>query len=410
MLKKVIEQLKSPQSLTDLVGQEHLLGPNGLLTRMADKKHASNLIMHGPPGVGKSSFARVLANALNIPFQFFNPVLDTKKDLLNIIEVAKLSQQYIIVVDEIHRLNKDKQDILLPLIETNKIIIFATTTENPFFAINPALRSRCQLLSFEPIKHASIEQRLTNLFNPDSFFEPNAFAFLIQHTNGDLRAIINILEIISVLYNEPTPIKLDLLTQIMGGSYSLSHKDGNEIHDLKSAFHKSLRGSDVDAGLYYLARLVRIGDFDAIYRRMLVCVYEDVGLANINLCARVDQGISSCRYLGYPENEKILANLVIQICLSPKSNASYLAYNNVQTELDKSGEHNVPNHLRDAHYASAAKLGVQGYLYPHDFPNHHVQQDYLPKPIKNQQYYFSQNNDLEHKLNIIHQNFTKRKK
>ncbi|MCV3728648.1 replication-associated recombination protein A [Ureaplasma miroungigenitalium] len=410
MLKKIIEQLKTPQHLTDLVGQEHLLGTNGLLARMVDKKYATNLIMHGPPGVGKSSFARVLAANLNIPFQFFNPVLDSKKDLLNIIEVAKLSQQYIIVVDEIHRLNKDKQDILLPLIESNKIIIFATTTENPFFAINAALRSRCQLLAFHPIKPTSIQQRLTNLFNPHTYFEPQAFDYLIQQTNGDLRAIINILEIISVLYSEPTPINLALLTQIMGGSYSLGHRDGNEIHDLKSAFHKSLRGSDIDAGLYYLARLIRIGDFDAIYRRMLVCVYEDVGLANINLCARVDQGISSCRYLGYPENEKILANLVIQICMSPKSNASYLAYNAVLMSLEEQGEHNVPNHLRDAHYASAVKLGVKGYLYPHDFPQHYIEQDYLPKQIKHQKFYFGQKNDLEEKLNIIHQSFTKRKK
>ncbi|MCV3743413.1 replication-associated recombination protein A [Ureaplasma sp. ES3154-GEN] len=409
MLKDLIHKLKNPQTINDLIGQKHLLGPNGLLFKIIEKQYATNLIMHGPPGVGKSSFARVLAKSLRIPFHFFNPVLDSKKELTNIVETAKLSKQYIIIIDEIHRLNKDKQDILLPLIETNQIILFATTTENPFFAINPALRSRCQLLAFQPIKPDEIKQHLENLFNYQIYFNEESFNQLISNTNGDLRAIINLLEIINFLYPDHQIIDEKLLSQIMGGSYSLGHKDGNEIHDLKSAFHKSLRGSDVDAGLYYLARLVKIGDFDAIYRRLLVCVYEDIGLANVGLCARVDQAINSCRYLGYPENTKILSNIVIQICLSPKSNSSYLAYNTAFDDIENGKQYLIPNHIRDAHYKSASRLGVSGYKYPHDYPNHYVKQDYLPKELANKKYYIAQNNDLETKINLLHQHFINKK-
>ncbi|BAO73848.1 ATPase AAA [Ureaplasma parvum serovar 3] len=357
-----------------------------------------------PPGVGKSSLAKVLAQDLKVPFAFFNPVVDSKKQLMQIIEQALDLNNFIIIIDEIHRLNKDKQDILLPIIEANKIKLFATTTENPFFVINPALRSRCQLLSLKPLTSSQISERIKTLINVEEVFEPQAFNLLINKTNGDLRAVINTLEIIYLLYKEH---KVDyvLLKRIMQESYALGSSDGDEIHDLKSAFHKSMRGSDCDAALYYLARLIIIGDFEAIYRRVSVCVHEDIGLANPNLCLRVDQGINSCRFLGYPENQVILANLVLQICLSNKSNSVYLAYQKAFEDAANGKQYSIPNHVRDAHYASAIKLGVHGYKYPHDFKNNYVNQQYLPRELTNKKYYVPQNNEQEFKLNQNQQKF-----
>ena len=404
MLDKLIKTLKNPHSIDDIVGQKYLLDEIGIITRMVNHHQVFNLIFYGPPGVGKSSLAKVLAQDLKVPFAFFNPVVDSKKQLMQIIEQALDLNNFIIIIDEIHRLNKDKQDILLPIIEANKIKLFATTTENPFFVINPALRSRCQLLSLKPLTSSQISERIKTLINVEEVFEPQAFNLLINKTNGDLRAVINTLEIIYLLYKEH---KVDyvLLKRIMQESYALGSSDGDEIHDLKSAFHKSMRGSDCDAALYYLARLIIIGDFEAIYRRVSVCVHEDIGLANPNLCLRVDQGINSCRFLGYPENQVILANLVLQICLSNKSNSVYLAYQKAFEDAANGKQYSIPNHVRDAHYASAIKLGVHGYKYPHDFKNNYVNQQYLPRELTNKKYYVPQNNEQEFKLNQNQQKF-----
>ncbi|ASD24482.1 replication-associated recombination protein A [Ureaplasma parvum] len=404
MLDKLIKTLKNPNSIDDIVGQKYLLDEIGIIRRMVNHHQVFNLIFYGPPGVGKSSLAKVLAQDLKVPFAFFNPVVDSKKQLMQIIEQALDLNNFIIIIDEIHRLNKDKQDILLPIIEANKIKLFATTTENPFFVINPALRSRCQLLSLKPLTSSQISERIKTLINVEEVFEPQAFNLLINKTNGDLRAVINTLEIIYLLYKEH---KVDyvLLKRIMQESYALGSSDGDEIHDLKSAFHKSMRGSDCDAALYYLARLIIIGDFEAIYRRVSVCVHEDIGLANPNLCLRVDQGINSCRFLGYPENQVILANLVLQICLSNKSNSVYLAYQKAFEDAANGKQYSIPNHVRDAHYASAIKLGVHGYKYPHDFKNNYVNQQYLPRELTNKKYYVPQNNEQEFKLNQNQQKF-----
>lgn len=406
MLSNLVKKLKEPQTINDIIGQDHLLDDLGLIRRMVDHNVVSNLILYGPPGVGKSSLAKVLVKDLNTAHSFFNPVIDSKQKLINIIELANQSTNYIIVIDEIHRLNKDKQDILLPIIEAQKIKVIATTTENPFFVINPALRSRCQLLTLKPLTGLQIKQKLKSLVDINQIFSEAALEMIVNKTNGDLRIIINTLELISLLYHEQKQIDVSLLERIMQEQYALGSSDGDEIHDLKSAFHKSLRGSDPDASLYYLMRLIQIGDFDAIYRRMLVCVYEDIGLANVNLALRVEQGINTSKYLGHPENEKILANLVVQISLSPKSNSTYLATQSTLADIKDGKNYPIPNHIRDSHYASAIKLGVFGYKYPHDFTNNYVKQNYLPKELVNKKYYVAQNNQNEQQLNLIHKKFT----
>lgn len=401
MISNLIKKLKKPQTIDDIIAQEDLLDKDGIIRRMVEKKQVFNLIFYGSPGVGKSSLARVLANDLKVDYDFFNPVIDSKKRLMEIVEYADKLDNFVIIIDEIHRLNKDKQDILLPLIEANKIKLFATTTENPFFVINPALRSRCQLVGLKPIDSTSIKNQIVKILQDlktPNIFEQQALDMLVLKTNGDLRMVINTLEIINLLYADKEVIDLKLLTRIMQESYALGSVDGDEIHDLKSAFHKSLRGSDCDAALHYLMRLVLIGDFDAIYRRMLVCVHEDIGLANVNLCLRVEHGINTSKYLGYPENLKVLSNLVIQICLSPKSNSVIKATELAMADVKDGKSYPIPNHIRDSHYASAVKLGVHSYKYPHDYENNYVKQQYLPTQLINKKYYYPQNNDAEKKI------------
>lgn len=397
MLQNLISKLKNPRTIKDIIGQKDFLDKDGIISKMVEKQKVFNLIFYGSPGIGKSSIAKTLANDLKVPHAFFNPVIDSKKRLIEIIELASISKEYIVIIDEIHRLNKDKQDILLPIIESNKIKLFATTTENPFFVINPALRSRCQIIPLKQLNSHEISSRISELVDVSKIFEEQAFKLLISKTNGDMRMVINTLEIINQLYDNQL-ITFELLNRIMQESYALGSSEGDEIHDLKSAFHKSLRGSDIDASLHYLARLILIGDFEAIYRRILVTVHEDIGLANTNLCTRVEQGINSCRFLGHPENEKILAHLVVQIAMSPKSNSIYLAFEKVKEDLNNGKHYLIPNHIRDAHYASAIKLGVHGYKYPHDFPNNYVEQDYLPKQLQNKKYYHPQKNEMEQKM------------
>ncbi|WP_031489092.1 AAA family ATPase [Ureaplasma canigenitalium] len=396
-LTDLINVLKKPTKIDDIFGQEHLLDEKGLIKRMINQKIVFNLIFYGQPGVGKSSLARVLANELGYHYGFFNPVIDSKQKLIELITESKSYDNFILIIDEIHRLNRDKQDILLPVLEMNEIKVFVTTTENPYFVINPALRSRCQILNVTSTPGEIICQKLKKMFDFNEFIEPQALRMLTDKTNGDLRQIIATLEIINLLYTD-TRVDLKLLNSIMQQNYTLGSYDGDEIHNLKSAFHKSMRGSDVDASLYYLMRLISIGDFDAIYRRILVCVSEDIGLANPGMLSRVHSAIETAKYLGFPENQVVLCNIVAQIALSDKSNSIYLAMNEIKNDLTYGKSYEIPMHIRDSHYKSAKKLGVEGYFYPHDFKNNYVNQRYLPVGLKDKKYYQLQNNQNEQKL------------
>lgn len=400
-MNQLLAKLLKPTSLQEMVGQKHLLGPQGIVQKMIQQKQLFSLIFFGLPGTGKSTLAQVICLETQSAFAFFNPTKNNKSELTNLLKTGlEEHQQFVIIIDEIHRMNKDKQDILLSYLESNNLIIFGTTTENPYFVVNPAIRSRCQILELKVLETTEIELYLKQVSQKLKLkINPEAISLLSQYTTGDLRVAINLIDLLNKLYHDEV-ISVDLLNTIMPKANLIASSYGNEFYDLQSAFHKSLRGSDVDASIYYLAKLIQIGDLTSISRRMIAMAYEDVGLANPALLSRVILAIQSAERLGFPEAKQILATTAIELCLSPKSNSAYLAINHALADVNAGfGALEIPIHLKDTHYASASKLGYVGYKYPHDYPNHWVQQQYLPKALINKKYYLAQDNPVEAKLN-----------
>ena len=401
-MNKPLPVLWRPKKISDVVGQKHLFSENSFLNRMVKCHQPYSLIFYGPPGIGKTSISLAIANELNVPFSLFNAVIDDKAKLVNIIELAKKSiNGYILICEEIHRLNKDKQDILLPFLENGTIYIFASTTENPYFIVNPAIRSRCHILELKPLTSTDIYDAIKHkiIENPlDVKLTDDIIKMIAESTNGDFRAAINVIDILNTLYKdvEITPL---IIQQIIGNNCVIGSKYGDSHYDLLSAFHKSLRGSDPDAAIYYLAQLLLIGDLVAINRRLLACCYEDIGLANPSLCARVSQAINAAMMVGFPECKQIYATVVIEMCLSLKSNSAYMAINNAIVDIQNKKQYPIPNHIKDESYKSAKKLNRTGYKYPHDYENNYVQQQYLPNALIDKKYYIPGNNQIEQKLN-----------
>ena len=392
-----------PKSIKDIIGQKHLFNDGSVLQRMVKTKALYSLIFYGVPGIGKTSIALALANDLGVPHIIFNAVVDKKEQLVKIIETAKWSENgYVIILEEVHRLNRDKQDILLPYLENGTVHVFATTTENPYFTINPAIRSRCQIFELTPLSKQDVfdglKKRLATV-TLNVKLDDEVINMIAEQTNGDLRAAINIVDMLNVLYSREQ-INKDSLKDVMQQSYLLSADYGDEYYDIKSAFHKSLRGSDPDAAIYYLARLLAAGDIESLCRRLIATAYEDVGLANPQLCGRVIAACDAAKEVGWPECKQIFASIVIEICLSPKSNSAYLAIMSALDDVKNGKTYSIPKHIKDQSYASAIKLGRTGYQYPHDFKNACVQQQYLPNELVNKKYYvINKNNPYEQKLN-----------
>jgi putative ATPase len=280
--------------------------------------------------------------------------------------------------------------------------IFATTTENPYFTINPAIRSRCQIFQLEPLSKEDVfnglKKRLSNL-KLQVKLNDEVLNMIAEQTNGDLRSAINIIDMLNNLYGEEK-INIDTLKDIMQQSYVMAADYGDEYHDIKSAMHKSLRGSDPDAAIYYLGRLLQAGDLESLCRRLIAMAYEDIGLANPTLCSRVILACNAAKEVGMPECRQIFAAIVIEMCLSPKSNSAIMAVDTVLDDLKIGKAYQIPKHIKDQSYKSASKLGHTGYLYPHDFKNAYVKQQYLPNELKNKKYYVpNKNNPIENKMN-----------
>lgn len=389
-----------PKSINGIAGQKHLLSDNSLITRMIKNKKVYSLILYGQPGIGKTTMALAICNDLKIPYAIFECGIDSKQKLLELIDLAKRSDNYVIICEEIHRLNKDKQDILLPYIEKGIVNIFCTTTENPYFVVNPAIRSRCQILELKPLQSSDmfiyLKELITNgqinLDISDELLEK-----LTNHTNGDFRSTINLVDLLVNLYQD-TKITNEILSQVMQNKFIIASHYGDAHYDLLSALHKSLRGSDPDAAIYYLAQLLVQGDFKSLNRRLIACVYEDIGLANPQLCNRVVNGVQAAEIVGFPENKQIYANLVIEICLSPKSNSAICAINDALRDVETGKIYPIPNHIKDNNYKSATKLNHKGYKYPHDYGGY-VKQQYLPNELKSTKYYKPLTNGVEEKLN-----------
>lgn len=399
-MKKLISNYLKPENIDDIIGQSHILGDNGIINKMVKNKKLFSSIFYGPPGTGKTSLAISICNTLNIPYQIFNPTINKKNKLDEILSTVSNEDNYfVIIIDEFHRLNKNKQDILLSYLEKGNLIVFGTTTENPFFVINPVIRSRCQIIQLKQLNKKEILfglEKISKKLNIKISIE--VLEIISINTDGDLRSAINTLDVISSLYSG-IKITKKLLDEISPLTSSLSSNDGDEFYDLQSAFHKSIRGSDPNAAIYYLARLIEVGDLTSISRRIISSSYEDIGLANPTLNARVVIAMDAVLKVGFPEANQILSSIVIEMCLSPKSNSAYLAINNALSLLKDGGIYRVPSHLRDNNYKSHIKIGSGGYKYPHDFKNSWVNQQYLPNEIINKILYNPNNdNSIENKM------------
>lgn len=370
-----------PKSLNDVLGQKHLIGKGAILRNLVEKKKLVSMILYGKPGIGKTSIAKAIVNDLDMPYRFLNATINNKKDFDTVVSEAKIYNGMILIMDEIHRLNKDKQDLLLPQLESGLITLIGMTTSNPYHAINPAIRSRCQLFELYELETTDIIEGLNKAVK-SSYLEgitidDDTIKYIANLAGSDLRYAYNLLEIAFYASNDQK-VDINLVKQINSKPVFFSDKNGDGHYDVLSAFQKSIRGSDVDASLHYLARLITEGDLDSIYRRMSVIAYEDIGLANPSIGPKVIAAIEAAERVGLPEARIPLGTIVTEMALSPKSNSAHLALDEAIEDIEKGNTGNVPNHI---------KTDSKEYLYPHDYPNSYVYQEYLPKKLKGKKYY-----------------------
>ena len=400
-----------PQKIEDVIGQEHLTSPDKILGRMVAAKQMSSIILYGPPGTGKTSMASALSGSLNIPFEYFNASTDDKKKLQTVAKEAE-KQPVILLLDEIHRLDKPKQDFLLPYTENGQIILVGATTENPYISINPAIRSRATLLEIKSVTAEAIADLLEQSLTKDSVLKDykvdvsrDTLLFIANNTDGDVRKALNSFElaILSTPADQDTvTITTQVMEEILQKKVLAGDKDGSEHYNLLSAFQKSIRGSDVNASLHYLARLILSGDLIGICRRLSIIAFEDIGLANPTAVTLTKNAIDVARDTGFPEARIPLAMAVVELALSPKSNNAYMALDRAIADInDPEIDTTIPLHLRDAHYKGADKMGVIGYSYPHDYNAHYTPQQYLPASLTNAFYLDTENLTTTHEHELV---------
>ncbi|MBP3461472.1 MAG: replication-associated recombination protein A [Bacilli bacterium] len=370
-----------PKKLDDVIGQEHLIGENKIIRNLVNNKKIFSMILYGNPGIGKTSLALAIVNELNLKYRMLNAVINNKKDFDIVIEEAKMYKGLVVLMDEIHRLNKDKQDLLLPYLESGLITLIGMTTSNPYHKINPAIRSRCQIFELKSLNNDDIIKAINKVIDSNYLenikIDNDVIDYIAKLSNGDVRYAYNLIEVAYYSTND-FHITLDVIKNINNKPISFYDNDESGHYDTISAFQKSIRGSDVNASLHYLARLIDAGDLDIIYRRMTVIAYEDIGLANPSIGPKVDACINACERLGLPEARIPLGVMVIEMALSPKSNSGHIALDNALNDIYKGNIGTVPEHI---------KTNSPNYKYPHDYPNSFVKQQYLPNNLKNKKYY-----------------------
>ena len=395
-----------PKTLDQVVGQEHIIGKDKLLYRAIKADKISSIIFYGPPGTGKTTLAKVIANTTSADFMQLNATVAGKKDMEDVVAKAKQNmamsgRKTILFVDEIHRFNKGQQDYLLPFVEDGTVVLIGATTENPYFEVNSALISRSIVFELHPLSVENIKTLILRAVNDktdgmgiyNGVIDDDAVMFLAEISNGDARTALNAVEL-GILTTDPSQdgkihITLEVAQQCVQKRALKYDKSGDNHYDTISAFIKSMRGSDPDAAVYYLSRMLYAGEsVDFISRRILICAAEDVGMANPQALVVANAAAQAVHQVGMPEAQIILSEAVIYVASSPKSNSACNAIFAANEVVRSTVTAKVPAHLQDAHYKGSAKLGHGiGYKYAHDYPNHYVKQQYLPDGLEDSRFY-----------------------
>ena len=395
-----------PKTLDNVVGQKHLIGNNKILRRIIEKKEIPNMIFFGPSGVGKTTISNIIVNQTDKKLFKLNATTASLKDIEDITKNLDNLYGYngvVLYLDEIQNFNKRQQQSLLSYIENGQITLIASTTENPYFSVYSALISRCLIFEFKPLNSDDIFLGLKNTINSlneqeslNISYDIDALKKISILSKGDLRKAINILDVL-IKSNLKHNIHIDL-TSVLELNTESFFMDESKYYDYISMLQKSIRGSDTDASILALSVLLKTGHFDDIIRRLLVIASEDCGLAMVNMYSSFFSLINAAKMVGMPEAKIILAHAVILLSTSPKSNSAYVAISKAFNDIEKKDIGPVLNHLRDCHYEGSKKLGITGYKYPHDYPNHYVKQDYMPDNLKGTTYYTPCDNKYENSL------------
>lgn len=410
MSEPLAERMR-PRTLDDYVGQQHLVGPGAVLRKMIDTGHISSFILWGPPGVGKTTLAQIVASMLQVPFYTLSAVTSGVKDVRDVIERAKSGRFFnsaspILFIDEIHRFSKSQQDSLLGAVERGVVTLIGATTENPSFEIIRPLLSRCQLYVLKSLEASDLLSLLHRAVSQDVELSKRHIHLqqtdaLLRYSGGDARKLLNILElVISASTDDEVTITDEMVEERLQQNPLAYDKDGEMHYDIISAFIKSIRGSDPDAALYWMARMIEGGeDPKFIARRVVISAAEDVGLANPNALLMANTAFDVVNKIGWPEGRIALAEAVVYLATSPKSNSAYLAIDEALAAVRATGNLPVPLPIRNAPTALMKELGYHdGYLYPHDYPGNFVAQSYLPSELGSRRFWHAQHSPSEEKL------------
>lgn len=403
--KTPLAERMRPSRLEDLIGQEHLVGPNGIIRKAIQSGNVPSMILWGPPGVGKTTIANIIANEVKRPFQMLSAISAGVKDVREVIDHARRTSRLILFIDEIHRFNKSQQDALLGAVEKGTITLIGATTENPSFEVNSALLSRCQVYTLKALDEGYLVKLVEQALTKDVDLKGRRivvkeFQALINISGGDARKLLNLVELISDSLTGEIEITNDLVMQVAQKHIAIYDKSGEQHYDIISAFIKSIRGSDPNAAVYYLARMIEGGeDVKFIARRMVILASEDIGNANPTALVMAATTFQAVNVIGYPEARIILSQCAVYLATSPKSNASYVAINEAISTVQKTGDLPVPLAIRNAPTKLMKDLDYgKGYQYAHDFRNNFAAMEFLPDAIKGTKFYEPGKNAREEEL------------